>query len=138
MDYKSTISGLYYLVVCADSKVNERELALGRKMFSAEGFEENEFDAAIEGFKAKKNDSLYTQCLIGLKKLDAAKQIRCISWMCVIANSDGFMDKEEWLLIYKLYNTELDLSLDDIMKTQRELNKILHGRDFLSFGVKTG
>lgn len=58
MDYKSTISGLYYLVVCADGKVNERELALGRKMFSAEGFEENELDAAIEGFKARKNDSL--------------------------------------------------------------------------------
>jgi hypothetical protein len=57
--------------------------------------------------------------------------------MCVIANSDGFMDKEEWVLIYKIYNTELNLSLDDIMKTQRELNKILHGKDFLSFGVRT-
>jgi hypothetical protein len=57
--------------------------------------------------------------------------------MCVIANSDGFMDKREWELIYKIYHTELALSLNEIMKAQRELNKILHGKDFLSFGIKT-
>jgi hypothetical protein len=47
------------------------------------------------------------------------------------------MDKREWELIYKIYHTELALSLNEIMKAQRELNKILHGKDFLSFGIKT-
>ncbi len=138
MDYRSTITGLYYLLICADGKVNEKELLLGKKMIVAEGFDEKKFEAAIEGFKAKDNrTSLYDDCLVGLKKLDKPKQIRCISWMCVIANSDGFMDKEEWALIYKIYHTELGLSLDEIMKTQKELNKILHGKEFLSFGVKS-
>lgn len=105
-------------------------------MIRAEGFDESKFQSALEGFELKERKGLYNDCLAGLKRLDKERQIRCISWMCVIANSDGFMDKEEWVLIYKIYNTELNLNLDDIMKTQRELNKILHGREFLSFGVK--
>jgi len=119
MDYRETITGLYYLLICADGKVNEKELLLGKKMIAAEGFDANKFENA-------------------LKKLDKLKQIRSISWLCVIANSDGFMDKEEWMLIYKIYDNELGLLLDDILKTQKELNKILHGKAFLAYGVKMG
>jgi uncharacterized tellurite resistance protein B-like protein len=136
MDYRETITGLYYLLICADGTVNEKELLLGKKMILAEGFDEQKFEASVNSFKTKDKNQLYNDCVGGLKKLDKQKQIRSISWMCVIANSDGFMDKEEWVLIYKLYNTELNLSLDDVMKTQKELNKILHGKEFLSFGVK--
>lgn len=136
MDYRETITGLYYLLICADGTVNEKELLLGKKMIVAEGFDEQKFEASVNNFKTKDKTLLYNDCVDGLKKLDKQKQIRCISWMCVIANSDGFMDKEEWVLIYKIYNAELGLSLDDIMKTQKELNKILHGKEFLSFGVK--
>ena len=136
MDYRETISGLYYLLICADGTVNEKELLLGKKMIAAEGFDENKFEAALTSFKTKDKTALYKDCLNGLRKLDKQKQIRSISWLCVIANSDGFMDKEEWMLIYKIYDTELGLSLDDILKTQKELNKILHGKEFLAFGVK--
>ncbi len=136
MDYRETITGLYYLLICADGQVNEKELLLGKKMIAAEGFDENKFEATLSIFKTKDKDVLYKECLNGLKKLDKQKQIRSISWLCVIANSDGFMDKEEWMLIYKIYDTELGLLLDDILKTQKELNKILHGKEFLSFGVK--
>ncbi len=136
LDFTATITGLYYLVICADGKISEKELVLGKKMIKAEGLDQNKFQVTLETFKLKNQTDLYEDCLGGLKKLDQQKQIRCISWMCVIANSDGFMDKEEWVLIYKIYSTELSLSLDDIMKTQRELNKILHGKEFLSFGVK--
>src|SRR5579859_1720467 len=136
MDYRETITGLYYLVICADGSVDDKELLLGKKMIAAEGFDGQKFEKTILVFKTKDKTQLYNECLGGLQKMDKQKQIRVISWMCVIANSDGFMDKEEWMLIYKLYNNELGLALDDIMKSQKELNKILHGREFLSFGVK--
>src|SRR5882724_609819 len=136
MDYRETITGLYYLLICADGEVNEKELLLGKKMIAAEGFDEQKFETAVDGFKSKDKALLYKECVSGLKTLDKKKQIRSISWLCVIANSDGFMDKEEWSLIYKIYNNELNLSLDEIMQTQKELNKILHGKEFLSFGVK--
>lgn len=107
-------------------------------MVKAEGFDEAKFDSMLSEFKAFDKAKLLKGCIAGLKNLVPAKQLRCISWMCVIANSDGFMDKREWELIYTIYHKELNLSLDDIMKTQRELNKILHGKEFLSFGIKTG
>ena len=135
MDYRETITGLYYLLICADGSVNEKELLLGKKMIVAEGFDEQKFEETVVGFKSIEKAILYQECMAGLRKLDKQKQVRSISWLCVIANSDGFMDKEEWGLIYKIYNQELGLSLDEIMKTQKDLNKILHGKEFLSFGV---
>ena len=105
-------------------------------MVLAEGFEEAKFITAINQFKIQDKVRLYQECIAGLKKLDKANQIRSVAWMCVIANADGFMDKEEWVLIYKIYHDELGLSLDEIMKTQKALNKILHGKEFWSFGVK--
>jgi len=135
MDYRETITGLYFLLICADGTVNEKELLLGKKMIAAEGFDEQKFEVSVNTFKTQDKESVYKDCVNGLKKLDKKKQIRSISWLCVIANSDGFMDKKEWMLIYKIYS-ELGLLLDDVLKTQKELNKILHGKEFLSFGVK--
>jgi uncharacterized tellurite resistance protein B-like protein len=137
LDYQSTIIGLYYLVIGADEAITDKEIALGKKMAKAEGIDENKFEARFNECKATDRTKLYNECVTALKKLLPKKQIRCISWMSVIANSDGFMDKREWELIYKIYHIELALKLDDIMSTQRELNKILHGNDFLSFGIKT-
>lgn len=136
MDFKTTLTSLYYLLICADGKVNDREIALGRKMMEAEGLGLSTFDSQLEVLKTKNAGALYNDCLVGLKKLDAKQQIRAIAWLCVIANADGFMDKEEWILIYKIYHTELKLSLDEVMKTQKELNKIIHGKSFQSLGVR--
>lgn len=93
MDYRLTISGLYYLLIFADGKVNEKELLLGKKMVVAEGFEEAKFMVAINQFKIRDKVRLYRECLTALKKLDKANQIRSVARMCVIANADGFMDK---------------------------------------------
>ncbi len=136
MNYKSIMTSLYYLLTQADGKVNEKEIMLGKKMMQAEGFDEKGFEATLESLKAKDKSTLLNECLNGLKKLDSKQQIRAIAWMCVIANSDGFMDKEEWILIYKIYHTELKLSLDEILKVQKDLNMIIHGRSFHSLGVK--
>lgn len=136
MDFKTTLASLYYLLIFADGKVNDRELARGKQMMEAEGVDVSKFDEQLEVFKNKNITALYTECLAGLKKLDKNLQVRSIAWLCVIANSDGFMDKEEWILIYKIYHTELKLSLDEVMKTQKELNKIIHGKSFQSLGVR--
>jgi uncharacterized tellurite resistance protein B-like protein len=60
---------------------------------------------------------------MGLKQLNYKQQVRIIAWMCVIANADGFMDRGEWQLIYKIYHKELNLPLHDIFAVQKELNK---------------
>ncbi len=69
---------------------------------------------------------MHAEGIQGLKKLNVQTQIRCIAWLCVIANADGFMDREEWALIYKIYQTELNLKLDDVMNIQKSLNKLIH------------
>ena len=64
---------------------------------------------------------IIAECIASLKKCDYQLKVKCIAWMSLIANSDGFMAPEEWKLIYYIYNTELKLDLKDILETQKQL-----------------
>jgi uncharacterized tellurite resistance protein B-like protein len=136
MDYKTILTNLFYLAIYADGNVNEKELALGKSMVTTEGMNETVFNKNLEAMKLKDRNIIYSECIAGLKKLDSKTQIRCLAWLCVIANGDGFMDKEEWTFIYKIYHTELGLQLNDVMETQKELNQTVYGKAFQSIGVK--
>lgn len=136
MDYKTTVSSLFFLLALADGEIGEKELLRGRQMMKAEGIDEAKFNALMEKLKTQEHNTIYNDCLKALKKLDVKSQIRSVAWMCVVANADGFMDKNEWTLIYKIYQNELNLQLDEIMKVQKDLNRIIHGREYHSMGVK--
>lgn len=111
------------MLIYSDGKVNQGEVSLGQKMIQAEGISESEFQAQLETLKTKDTSTIYKECLSDLKRLKPESQIRGIAWMCVLANSDGFMDKSEWQFIYKIYHKELHLPLDSIMEVQKELAK---------------
>ena len=124
MNFKAVIIRLYYMLIYSDGKVNQGEVSLGKKMIETEAISEIEFNAQLEALKKKDASTIYKECLADLKKLKPELQIRSIAWMCVLANSDGFMDKAEWQFIYKIYHKELHLPLDNIMEVQKELAKV--------------
>jgi uncharacterized tellurite resistance protein B-like protein len=124
MNYMSVFAKLYYMMINLDEKVNDKELSLGRQMVTIEGFSETEFNRQLERVKLLDANALNNELLSDLRKLTKVQQIRCIAWMCVIANADGFMDKKEWQFIYKIYHKELQISLDEIMKVQNELIRL--------------
>lgn len=128
MNLKSALIKLYYLLVHADNELNEREVAVGNQMIKTEGITESEFNIAFEQLKKRSEESVYSESILEIKKLDHKSQVRCIAWLCVVANADGFMDKKEWQFIYKVYHKELNLSLDEIMKVQKELVAITFKR----------
>jgi uncharacterized tellurite resistance protein B-like protein len=136
MDYNSTLTSLFFLLIYADGNLSEKEIQRGKQMMEAENIEEKKFTSLLESLKHRDKEQIYSECIIGLKKLSKDNQIRCIAWLCVVANADGFMDRKEWMLIYKIYNNELNLLLDDVMKVQKILNKAVHGKAFHSLGVK--
>src|SRR6478609_7151318 len=124
MNHKPTLIKLYHLLISADGSISEKELDAGKQMIQAEGINEFEFDRMITNLKKRNATVLYSECVEELKRLDNDKQTRCIAWLSLIANSDGFMDKTEWHFIYKLYHVELGLQLDDVMKKQKDLFSI--------------
>jgi len=136
MDSKTTLSSLFFLLVHADGTVNEKELTRGKQMMESEGIDQTKYNSLTEKLKLRDTNEIYLECVKALKKLDTKTQIKWIAWLCVVANADGFMDKKEWMLIYKLYQSELNLQLDEIMKVQKDLNRIVHGKEFHSLGVK--
>jgi uncharacterized tellurite resistance protein B-like protein len=122
MNFKSTIIQLYYLLIYSDGKVNQGELALGKKMIQAEGISETEFERHLTALKGRDTGLIYKECLDNLRRLKRSEQIRCIAWLCVLANSDGFMDRAEWQFIYKVYHKDLKLPLDEIMEVKKQLS----------------
>lgn len=120
----SVFTKLYFLMINLDNTVNDKELSLGKQMITIEGFSESEFNIQLERIKLLDSNALNNEILADLRKLNRDQQIRCIAWMCVIANADGFMDRKEWQLIYKIYHKELQISLEEIMKVQNELIRL--------------
>jgi len=123
MNYKTILIQLYYILINADGHVNHHEQSTGKNLVKYEGLEEEEFRAQLESLKSKSCPLLLEDCIKSLKKLDRNQQIRMIAWLCVVANGDGFMDRSEWQLIYKIYHKELHLPLEEIFKVQKELNR---------------
>ena len=123
MNYKTILIQLYYILINADGHVNDHEQSTGKNLVKYEGLEEEEFRAQLESLKSKSRPLLLEDCIKSLKKLDRNQQIRMIAWLCVVANGDGFMDRSEWQLIYKIYHKELHLPLEEIFKVQKELNR---------------
>ena len=122
MNFKAALIQLYFMLIHTDGKVNQGEIALGKKMIAAEGISESEFDHKLESLRGMDLNVVYKECITNLRGLKKEQQIRCIAWLCVLANADGFMDKAEWQFIYKAYHKELQLPLDEIMEVQRKLN----------------
>jgi uncharacterized tellurite resistance protein B-like protein len=123
MNYKTILTQLYFILIYADGHVNDHERSSGKNLVLAEGLEEGEFRAQLELLKPKSRPLILEDCIKSLKKLDRNQQIRMIAWLCVVANGDGFMDRSEWQLIYKIYHKELHLPLEEIFKVQKELNR---------------
>lgn len=121
MNYQAILTNLYFTLIYADGKVNEKETQLSKKMIIAEKLDPEAFKAQIELLKSSDLNVVYTKTIQHLRKLKVVDQIRCVAWLCMAANIDGFMDKSEWMFIYKIYSKELNLKLDDVMKVQRDL-----------------
>lgn len=125
MDYHAIITRLYYLLIHADGNVNAKEIASATQMVKAEGLNDRDFHATLEKLKSEDPATLLTDCMVAMKRLDRVVQIRIVAWMCVLANADGFMDRSEWQLIYRIYHKELNLPLNEIFSVQKELNKLV-------------
>jgi uncharacterized tellurite resistance protein B-like protein len=125
MTANATIAQLYYLFIHADGEVDHKEVEMGKLLIKMERLNGELFNKELTKLELEvvDKDQLFKDCVAVLKKLEVKVQIRYIAWMCLIANSDGFMDKEEWKLVYKFYHTELKLSHDLLLAEQKHIQQ---------------
>ena len=121
MNAISVNTKLYFLLTLADGEVHDKEVEMGQKMMWHEAINQEHFNEKLEVLKKQDPDKIFEECVEELKKFTTNDQVNCLAWMCLIANADGFMDKSEWQLIYKLYHKHLSLNLNEIMQRQKEL-----------------
>ncbi len=121
MKNKNTLSKLYFLLASVDGSIKPKEEAVGAAMCTVEGISDREFAAMLKELMTKNSAHIFTESINELKNMTREDQIRSIAWMCMIANADGFMEKVEWQLIYKVYHKELNLPLEEVLGVQKKL-----------------
>lgn len=110
---------LLFLIVHADNVVHDREIFLAQNLSTLNGFEGSTLLDEFNALEKVDRYQLLENSVVELKKLPKEAQVNAIAALCIVANADGFMDKEEWQLIYSVYHNELRLKLDDVLKSQR-------------------
>lgn len=120
-NYFSGLVTLYHLLINADGVIDDKELEMGELMKKHESIDDWEFNYYLNKISDKNDEEIIQQCVESLNKCDYDWKVKCIAWMSLIANSDGFMAPEEWKLIYHIYNTALHLNLSDILNVQKQL-----------------
>ena len=113
--FTEAIASLYYLISSADGKISDFEKRICEHMMETEKISEKDFNMFISSIEHLSQDEVYAKCIKLLNVCPQEEQIRALAWMRNIANSDGFMAKEEWALIFKIYKRELQLNLKDII-----------------------
>lgn len=113
--FTEAIVSLYHLISSADGKISDFEKRICELMMKSEGIEVSEFEMIINTIDQLSQDEIYAKSINLLKSCTKDEQVKAMAWMRSIANSDGFMAKEEWSLIFKIYKKELNLNLKDII-----------------------
>lgn len=116
---------LYFLLTQADGEVHSKEIEMGEKMMWHEAINQDQFSEDIRVLYTQNHESIFQECVTELLKFNKNDQVNVMAWMCLIANADGFMDKDEWQLIYRIYHKHLDLELNEIMQRQKELYRFI-------------
>ena len=116
---------LYFLLTHADGEVHSKEIEMGEKMMWHEAISQDQFSDDIRILSAQKKENIFEECVDALLKFNKNDQVNVLAWMCLIANADGFMDKNEWQLIYQIYHKHLSLELNEIMQRQKELHRFI-------------
>ena len=114
--FTEAIASLYYLVSSAEGKISDFEKRLCERMMQSEEIDASDFDHIVNSLKDLPREQVYIKCVKLLKLCEKEEQVRAVAWMRGIANSDGFMAREEWSLIFKIYKKELQLSLKEIIE----------------------
>lgn len=121
ISYVEGLISLYHLLINADGYIDEKELKMGELMKKHENIDDALFNSFLDRISTLPKNNIVLECVNSLKKCEYEWKVKCIAWMSLIANSDGFMAPQEWSLIYSIYNKELNLNLNDILEMQRQL-----------------
>jgi len=119
--YAEGLTSLYFLLICADRTIDTRELDMGRKMIDIEKIDVDYFYSNIDRYSSEPDKHIYNTCIQSLKNCTETERIRSLAWMKLIANSDGDLDNKEFELIQDICINEFKLSLDQVLKGEKEI-----------------
>lgn len=122
--YASAICLFYYLITYSDKKVSQTEVSLKEKIATIEKFDMSHFEHQFLVYSENDRTTVFNKCITDLKELEDFEQIQILAWMFVVSDSDDDFSGEEWSIIQDALNI-LDLSLSQILITERSLNKLL-------------
>lgn len=116
-----TLEKLFFLMTSVDGQVKPKEEAAAATMCTIEGIDRETFTRNVRELNVEDHQAILASAVHELRSMTHIDQVRCVAWLCLVANADGFMEKTEWQFIYTIYHKELNLPLEDVMNEQKRL-----------------
>lgn len=122
-NFQITLCKIYYLTIYADGDLTDDEYDTGKRILKDEGIivDDLNIDVLIR-FQGLSRQEQITDCEKSLRELPRHKQVKCIAWMCLLAESDWELSNSE-CTIYEYFTNVLNLTLAEISLAQSDMNR---------------
>ncbi|NOS93489.1 MAG: hypothetical protein HOP30_16330 [Cyclobacteriaceae bacterium] len=121
--YQIAMCKIYYLTIYADGDLTDDEYETGKRILKEEGIiiDNLNIDSLVK-FQALTRQEQINDCEMCLRELSRQEQVKCIAWMCLLAESDWVLSNPE-RAIYEHFTQVLNLTLAEISLAQSEMNR---------------
>jgi uncharacterized tellurite resistance protein B-like protein len=122
-NYQIAMCKIYYLTIYADGDLTDDEYDTGKRILKDEGIVIDNLNIeSLINFQALTRQEQIHDCELSLRELPRHEQVKCIAWMCLLAESDWVLSNPE-RAIYEYFTQALNLTLTEISIAQSDMNR---------------
>jgi len=119
--FEEAFAYLYFLMLSADKIADPSELKLGAKVMQLENLNKTVVMNKIDFLSTLPREQVFDDGRNCLKALNKEDQLKCLGYMKLMSKTDGSVDVKEIELLNNLSAKELNISLADISKKEKDL-----------------
>ncbi len=113
---------IYYLTIYADCDLTDDEYETGQRILKEEDIIIESLNIEVlNKFQALERHEQMADCEACLRELTREEQVKCVAWMCLLAESDWVLSHTE-RDICEYFTKALNLSLAEISLAQSDMN----------------
>ena len=112
---ESTLS-LCYLVSKANGDMTHDETRMYEFIKQEENIPEQTAHLILNEIETRSHEYILERGIRALSQCEKPDQVKCLAWMNKIASADGNLCDHEWSIIYRVYNNELNITLEEILE----------------------
>ena len=121
--FNQAFTYLYFLMLSADKIADLKELKLGNKIIQLEKLDKEEVMKNLDKLSAMPREKVFESAMLYVKSAPRNIQLKCLGYIKLMAQADGFVDEKERELLNEISLNELNISLSEVADMGKKLKQ---------------